>query len=122
MQTAMTKMETTEEEMSKISKAGGGLYKFVTAVLAYCHVAREIKPKRDRVSCRGHGFVGGYQKTSQMALLYAVIITLTMLTCSLLVHVHCSVQYTLKVKAVVLLSTYACACTGRLPSWRGTTS
>ena len=53
MQTAMTKMETTEEEMSKISKAGGGLYKFVTAVLGYCHVAREIKPKRDRVSCRG---------------------------------------------------------------------
>eukprot|EP00731_Ephydatia_muelleri_P035324 Em0114g8a len=50
VQTAMTKMETTEEEMSKISKAGGGLYKFVTAVLGYCHVAREIKPKRDRVA------------------------------------------------------------------------
>ena len=49
----MTKMETTDEEMSKISKAGGGLYKFVTAVLGYCHVAREIKPKRDKVSLRG---------------------------------------------------------------------
>ena len=37
------------EEMQAISKAGAGLYKFVLAVMGYCSVAREIKPKREKV-------------------------------------------------------------------------
>ena len=38
------------EEMQAISKAGAGLFKFVLAVMGYCSVAREIKPKREKVS------------------------------------------------------------------------
>lgn len=37
------------EEMASISKAGFGLLKFVQAVLGYCAVYREVKPKKDRV-------------------------------------------------------------------------
>ncbi|XP_075256614.1 dynein axonemal heavy chain 10-like [Convolutriloba macropyga] len=43
-------MDTTYDEMKQISKAGAGLFKFVTAVVGYCEVAREIKPKRDLVA------------------------------------------------------------------------
>ena len=43
-------MDTSYDEMKQISKAGAGLYKFVTAVIGYCEVAREIKPKRDLVA------------------------------------------------------------------------
>lgn len=43
-------MNTTVEEMKEISKAGTGLLKFVIAVLGYCSVAREIKPKREKVT------------------------------------------------------------------------
>lgn len=35
--------------MQTISKAGFGLLKFVRAVLGYCDVFKEVKPKRDRV-------------------------------------------------------------------------
>uniref|UniRef100_A0A182IR22 AAA+ ATPase domain-containing protein n=1 Tax=Anopheles atroparvus TaxID=41427 RepID=A0A182IR22_ANOAO len=38
------------EEMQSISKAGYGLLKFVRAVLGYCDVFKEIKPKKDRVA------------------------------------------------------------------------
>lgn len=38
------------DEMKKISKAGAGLLKFVEAVMGYCSVAREIKPKREKVA------------------------------------------------------------------------
>ncbi|XP_058060896.1 dynein axonemal heavy chain 10 [Anopheles bellator] len=38
------------EEMQTISKAGYGLLKFVRAVLGYCDVFKEIKPKKDRVA------------------------------------------------------------------------
>ena len=44
------KMDTDYQGMRQISKAGGGLFKFVEAVLGYCEVARTIKPKRMRVS------------------------------------------------------------------------
>ena len=37
------------DNMKTISKAGTGLLKFVEAVMGYCVVAREIKPKRDKV-------------------------------------------------------------------------
>ena len=42
-------MDTDYARMRDISKAGGGLFKFVTAVMGYCTVAREIKPKREKV-------------------------------------------------------------------------
>ena len=42
-------MDTTAEEMKSVSRAGAGLFKFVFAVMGYCSVAREIKPKREKV-------------------------------------------------------------------------
>ena len=45
----VNKMDTDYAGMRQISKAGGGLYKFVKAVLGYCEVAKQIKPKRDKV-------------------------------------------------------------------------
>ncbi|KZC13452.1 Dynein heavy chain 10, axonemal [Dufourea novaeangliae] len=41
---------TKLDQMQNISKAGFGLYKFVLAVLDYCAVFREVKPKIDRVT------------------------------------------------------------------------
>lgn len=38
------------DDMASISKAGYGLLKFVRAVLGYCVVYKEIKPKKDRVA------------------------------------------------------------------------
>uniref|UniRef100_A0A4W6G9Y8 Dynein axonemal heavy chain 10 n=1 Tax=Lates calcarifer TaxID=8187 RepID=A0A4W6G9Y8_LATCA len=43
-------LQTTFEEMQAISKAGSGMLKFVEAIMGYCEVAREIKPKRDKVA------------------------------------------------------------------------
>ncbi|XP_033627732.1 dynein heavy chain 10, axonemal-like [Asterias rubens] len=43
-------MDTTAEEMKSVSRAGAGLFKFVFAVMGYCSVAREIKPKREKVA------------------------------------------------------------------------
>lgn len=37
------------DDMATISKAGYGLLKFVQAVLGYCAVFREVKPKKDKV-------------------------------------------------------------------------
>lgn len=48
----LKEMNITVEEMRDISKAGAGLLKFVVAVLGYCSVAREIKPKREKVGHR----------------------------------------------------------------------
>ena len=48
----LKEMNITVEEMRDISKAGAGLLKFVVAVLGYCSVAREIKPKREKVGRR----------------------------------------------------------------------
>lgn len=39
----------TVSEMKDVSTAGAGLLKFVEAVMGYCSVAREIKPKREKV-------------------------------------------------------------------------
>ena len=38
------------DEMKTVSRAGYGLLKFVEAVMGYCSVAREIKPKREKVA------------------------------------------------------------------------
>ena len=46
----LKEMNITVEEMREVSRAGAGLLKFVVAVLGYCSVAREIKPKREKVS------------------------------------------------------------------------
>ncbi|XP_053555751.1 dynein axonemal heavy chain 10 [Bombina bombina] len=43
-------LNTTFEEMEAISKAGLGMLKFVEAVMGYCDVAKEIKPKREKVA------------------------------------------------------------------------
>ena len=51
---SMEKMDTDYARMKEISKAGGGLYKFVKAVLGYCTVAKTIKPKREKVSACIH--------------------------------------------------------------------
>ncbi|XP_066511362.1 dynein axonemal heavy chain 10-like isoform X1 [Hoplias malabaricus] len=43
-------LNTTFDEMQAISKAGSGMLKFVEAVMGYCDMAREIKPKREKVA------------------------------------------------------------------------
>ncbi|MGH0158836.1 UNVERIFIED_CONTAM: hypothetical protein FKN15_061612 [Acipenser sinensis] len=43
-------LNTTFEEMQDISRAGSGMLKFVEAVMGYCDMAREIKPKREKVA------------------------------------------------------------------------
>jgi dynein heavy chain len=42
-------IDMSPEDMKSISRAGAGLLKFVEAVMGYCAVAREIKPKREKV-------------------------------------------------------------------------
>lgn len=42
-------LDISTEEMKSVSMAGAGLLKFVVAVMGYCSVAREIKPKREKV-------------------------------------------------------------------------
>ncbi|KAL1513082.1 hypothetical protein ABEB36_002553 [Hypothenemus hampei] len=46
---AHMKKSSKLDEMASISKAGYGLLKFVQAVLGYCAVYREVKPKKERV-------------------------------------------------------------------------
>ncbi|MBN3296580.1 DYH10 protein, partial [Amia calva] len=43
-------LNTTFDEMQAISRAGSGMLKFVEAVMGYCDVSREIKPKREKVA------------------------------------------------------------------------
>ncbi|GCC21332.1 hypothetical protein chiPu_0019801, partial [Chiloscyllium punctatum] len=43
-------LNTSFDEMQAISRAGAGMLKFVEAVMGYCDVAREIKPKREKVA------------------------------------------------------------------------
>ena len=42
-------MDITLEEMKEKSKAGAGLMKFVQALIGYCDVFKEVKPKREKV-------------------------------------------------------------------------
>lgn len=46
-------MDIEYDRMKDISRAGAGMFKFVKAVMGYCNVAREIKPKREKVCCTG---------------------------------------------------------------------
>ncbi|XP_054939143.1 dynein axonemal heavy chain 10-like isoform X1 [Physeter macrocephalus] len=43
-------LSTTTEDMEAVSRAGLGMLKFVEAVMGYCDVFREIKPKREKVA------------------------------------------------------------------------
>ena len=43
-------MNATVEEVEVVSKAGGGLLKFVVAVMGYCAVYKEVKPKKMKVA------------------------------------------------------------------------
>lgn len=42
-------LNTTFEEMEVVSRAGLGMLKFVDAVMSYCDVAKDVKPKREKV-------------------------------------------------------------------------
>ena len=42
---------TTISEMELVSRAGLGMLKFVEAVMSYCDVVKEVKPKREKVKC-----------------------------------------------------------------------
>ena len=44
-------LNTTFTEMELVSRAGLGMLKFVEAVMSYCDVVREVKPKREKVQC-----------------------------------------------------------------------
>jgi dynein heavy chain len=46
----LKEMDVTIQEMKEKSRAGAGLMKFVQAVVGYCEVAREVKPKREKVN------------------------------------------------------------------------
>lgn len=46
---SLRNLQTSFNEMQGISKAGAGMLKFVEAVVGYCDVGREIKPKREKV-------------------------------------------------------------------------
>ncbi|XP_010291294.1 PREDICTED: dynein heavy chain 10, axonemal, partial [Phaethon lepturus] len=43
-------LNTTFNEMELVSRAGLGMLKFVEAVMSYCDVAKEVKPKREKVA------------------------------------------------------------------------
>uniref|UniRef100_A0A8B9QA73 Dynein axonemal heavy chain 10 n=1 Tax=Apteryx owenii TaxID=8824 RepID=A0A8B9QA73_APTOW len=43
-------LNTTFEEMEVVSRAGLGMLKFVEAVMSYCDVAKEVRPKREKVA------------------------------------------------------------------------
>uniref|UniRef100_A0A8B9BUE2 Dynein axonemal heavy chain 10 n=1 Tax=Anser brachyrhynchus TaxID=132585 RepID=A0A8B9BUE2_9AVES len=43
-------LNTTATEMELVSRAGLGMLKFVEAVMSYCDVVREVKPKREKVA------------------------------------------------------------------------
>ncbi|RUS75419.1 hypothetical protein EGW08_016830, partial [Elysia chlorotica] len=52
----LNSINVTIAQMSAISRAGAGLLKFVVAVMGYCAVFREIKPKRDKVAALEKNF------------------------------------------------------------------
>ncbi|GAB0196984.1 dynein axonemal heavy chain 10 [Grus japonensis] len=43
-------LNTTFTEMELVSRAGLGMLKFVEAVMSYCDVVKEVKPKREKVA------------------------------------------------------------------------
>ena len=45
----LKELDMSLDEMQSKSRAGAGLLKFVTAVVGYCEVAKDVKPKREKV-------------------------------------------------------------------------
>ncbi|XP_030358369.1 dynein heavy chain 10, axonemal isoform X4 [Strigops habroptila] len=43
-------LNTTFNDMEQVSRAGLGMLKFVDAVMSYCDVVKEVKPKREKVA------------------------------------------------------------------------
>ncbi|KFO71450.1 Dynein heavy chain 10, axonemal, partial [Cuculus canorus] len=43
-------LNTTFNEMEQVSRAGLGMLKFVEAVMTYCDVVKDVKPKREKVA------------------------------------------------------------------------
>ncbi|CAG5116362.1 unnamed protein product, partial [Candidula unifasciata] len=56
VKTMLAGINVTIQQMASISKAGAGLLKFVVAVMGYCAVFREVKPKRDKVAALEKNF------------------------------------------------------------------
>ena len=54
---SLKEMDITIQEMKDKSRAGAGLMKFVEAVIGYCEVFKEIKPKKDRVAALEREFM-----------------------------------------------------------------
>ena len=52
MKGLVKEMDMSLEEMREKSKAGAGLMKFVYALIGYCDVFKEVKPKREKVRSR----------------------------------------------------------------------
>ena len=63
----INKLDMDYAAMRQISKAGGGLFKFVRAVLGYCEVARQIKPKREKVHCMFCAFLNSAHLFSMLS-------------------------------------------------------
>ncbi|XP_053509735.1 dynein axonemal heavy chain 10 isoform X2 [Ictalurus furcatus] len=59
-------LNTSFEEMQAISKAGSGMLKFVEAVMGYCDVSREIKPKREKVAKLEKNFFQSMRELEQI--------------------------------------------------------
>ncbi|XP_037090995.1 dynein heavy chain 10, axonemal-like [Pollicipes pollicipes] len=46
----LKELRMSEDEMRAVSRAGAGLLKFVNAVMSYCDVLKEVRPKREKVA------------------------------------------------------------------------
>ncbi|XP_071441594.1 dynein axonemal heavy chain 10 [Hetaerina americana] len=53
-------------EMKSISKAGYGLLRFVEAVLLYCHVFKDVKPKKEKVAALESEFAAAERYLSKI--------------------------------------------------------
>ena len=52
-------LDMSVDEMKATSRAGAGLLKFVEAVMGYCAVFKDIKPKRDKVNHAVFALISG---------------------------------------------------------------
>lgn len=63
---AHMKKTTKLDDMKNVSKAGFGLLKFVQAVLGYCDVFKDVKPKQERVTFLQNDLQEKYQFLESM--------------------------------------------------------
>ena len=69
-------MDVTLEEMKEKSKAGAGLMKFVQALIGYCDVFKEVKPKREKVPNAIYYLRVTYRVAHKSAPNFAVVVTI----------------------------------------------